>query len=86
MQIVDIFRANIVNVGADELIVEVTGDEDKIESLCNLLRSFGIKELARPRSYDFNVYGSGASTIAFADGLYAIDPGDGGLPFKLPAR
>jgi acetolactate synthase I/III small subunit len=47
MQIVDIFRANIVNVGAEELIVEVTGDEDKIESLCNLLRSFGIKELAR---------------------------------------
>ncbi len=47
MQIVDIFRANIVDVGVDSVTVEVTGDEDKIESLCNLLRSFGIKELAR---------------------------------------
>ncbi len=47
MQIVDIFRANIVNVTADLVTVEVTGDEEKIESLYNLLSGFGIKELAR---------------------------------------
>jgi acetolactate synthase-1/3 small subunit len=47
MQIVDIFRANIVDVGTDSVTVEVTGDEDKIDSLFNLLRGFGIKELAR---------------------------------------
>lgn len=47
IQIVDIFRANIVDVAADSLTVEVTGDEDKINSLANLLRGFGIKELSR---------------------------------------
>lgn len=47
MQIVDIFRANIVDVGSDSVTVEVTGDEDKIDSLSNLLRGFGISELAR---------------------------------------
>lgn len=47
MQIVDIFRANIVDVGSESVTVEVTGDEDKINSLLNLLRTFGIKELAR---------------------------------------
>jgi len=47
MQIVDIFRANIIDVAADSLTVEVTGDEDKIDSLFNLLRGFGIKELSR---------------------------------------
>ncbi|MFC2010853.1 acetolactate synthase small subunit [Chloroflexota bacterium] len=47
MQIVDIFRANIVDVSSDSVTVEVTGDEDKIDSLFNLLRGFGIKELAR---------------------------------------
>ena len=47
MQIVDIFRANIVDVGSDSVTVEVTGDEDKINSLLNLLRSFGVKELTR---------------------------------------
>jgi len=47
MQIVDIFRANIVDVAAESVTVEVTGDEDKISSLLNLLRDFGIKEVAR---------------------------------------
>ncbi len=47
IQIVDIFRANIVDVSADSLVVEVTGDEEKVDSLYSLLRKFGIKELAR---------------------------------------
>lgn len=47
IQIVDVFRANIVDVSIDSLMVEVTGDEDKINSLLELLRGFGIKEVAR---------------------------------------
>jgi acetolactate synthase-1/3 small subunit len=47
IQIVDIFRANIVDVAADSLIVEVTGDDDKLNSLFKLLSTFGIKEVAR---------------------------------------
>lgn len=47
IEIADIFRANIVDVASDSLIIEVTGDEDKIDSLFNLVRGFGIKELAR---------------------------------------
>jgi len=47
IQIVDIFRANIVDVASDSLTVEVTGDEDKLDSLLELLRSFGIKEISR---------------------------------------
>ncbi len=47
MQIVDIFRANIVDVAPESLTVEVTGDEEKVNSLFNLLRAFGIKEIAR---------------------------------------
>jgi len=47
IQIVDIFRANIVDVASDSVTVEVTGDENKINSLFELLRGFGIKEMAR---------------------------------------
>lgn len=47
LQIADIFRASVVDVASDSATVEVTGDEDKINSLVNLLSSFGIKELAR---------------------------------------
>lgn len=47
MQIVDIFRAKIVDVAADSLMIEVTGTEDKIDSLIQMLRRFGIKEMVR---------------------------------------
>jgi len=47
MQIVDIFRANIVDVAPGSLTVEVTGDEDKLDSLLGLLRDFGVKEVSR---------------------------------------
>ncbi len=47
IEIVDIFRANIVDVASDSVTIEVTGDEEKIDSLLNLLRGFGVKEIAR---------------------------------------
>jgi len=47
MQIVGIFRANIVDVAPGSVTVEVTGDEDKVDSLLSLLRDFGVKELSR---------------------------------------
>jgi acetolactate synthase-1/3 small subunit len=47
IEIADIFRANIVDVASDTLTIEITGDEDKIDSLLKLLRGFGIREIAR---------------------------------------
>lgn len=47
IEIVDIFRAKIVDVAPDSLTIEITGDEEKLESLLKLLRNFGIREIAR---------------------------------------
>jgi len=47
MQIVNIFRAKIIDVSARSMIIEVTGDEEKINAIVQLLRQFGIKEMAR---------------------------------------
>jgi len=47
IQIVNIFRANIVDVSHEALITAVTGDEDKIAAMINMLRPYGIKEIAR---------------------------------------
>jgi len=47
MQIVNIFRANIVDVSPGSVTVEVTGDEGKVNSLLGLLRDFGVKEVSR---------------------------------------
>lgn len=45
--IADIFRANIVDVAPESLIVELTGNQDKIEAFINLLSGYEILELAR---------------------------------------
>jgi acetolactate synthase I/III small subunit len=47
MQICDIFRAKIVNVAHDAVIIEMTGDEGKTAAFLGLLEPFGILELAR---------------------------------------
>ena len=47
IQIVEIFRANIVDVGHDSLIIEITGDEEKLESFVTLLKPFGVLEIMR---------------------------------------
>lgn len=47
MEIVDIFRAKIIDVSHKTMTVETTGDEDKLNALINLLKPFGIKEIAR---------------------------------------
>ena len=47
MQIVDIFRAKIVEVTANSVTIEVTGSEEKVYSLLDLVKPFGIKDISR---------------------------------------
>jgi acetolactate synthase-1/3 small subunit len=42
-----IFRAKIVDVCSDSMVVEITGTEDKVESLVELLKPIGIEEMVR---------------------------------------
>ncbi len=63
MQIVDVFRANIVDVAPDSLTIEVTGDEEKINSLAVLLRSFGIREMTKTGRIAMTRGGRGQSLV-----------------------
>jgi acetolactate synthase-1/3 small subunit len=47
VEIVDIFRAKIVDVGTDSIVVEATGTEDKIDAIVAMLKPYGLKELVR---------------------------------------
>lgn len=47
MQLAQVFRGRIVDVAAQSLIVEITGTEEKIESLLEVLRPYGVLEMAR---------------------------------------
>jgi len=47
MQLVEVYRSRIVDVTNDSLIIEITGDEDKINSFIEVMRPFGILEMVR---------------------------------------
>ena len=47
IEIANVFRANIVDVGKSSLTIEVTGTESKISGIEDLLRAYGIKEIIR---------------------------------------
>ncbi|HOW28051.1 MAG TPA: acetolactate synthase small subunit [Elusimicrobiota bacterium] len=47
IQICDVFRAKIVDVAHESVIIEATGDEEKIQALRDLLEPFGIREMCR---------------------------------------
>ncbi|PDM41862.1 acetolactate synthase small subunit [Parageobacillus toebii] len=45
--LIEPFRASIVDVSKDSLVIQVTGESEKVEALIELLRPYGIKEVAR---------------------------------------
>lgn len=47
LQIVEVYRARIADIAPTALVVEVTGTTDKVDSIIELLRPYGIKELVR---------------------------------------
>ncbi|MDR1195033.1 MAG: acetolactate synthase small subunit [Endomicrobium sp.] len=47
MQMVGIFRTRIIDISQDSIIVEVTGDEEKIEAFIRMVMPYGIKEVCR---------------------------------------
>jgi len=47
VQIADIFRAKVIHLSVDSLIIELTGDDEKVSAFLGLLDSFGVIELAR---------------------------------------
>lgn len=45
--IIEPFRASIVDIGKDSLVIQITGESDKIEAFIELIKPYGIKDLAR---------------------------------------
>jgi len=47
MELVDVFRAKVVDISPSTVTIEVTGDESKINAIIGMLQPFGIQEIAR---------------------------------------
>ncbi|GAE30185.1 acetolactate synthase small subunit [Halalkalibacter hemicellulosilyticus] len=52
--LVNTFRASTIDVGRESLTVQITGDHQKVEAFIDLIRPYGIKELARTGITAFN--------------------------------
>ncbi len=65
LEIAQVFRASVIDVAHDSLVLEVTGTEDKVEALYELLLPYGVKELVR------------TGRIAMTRGAAAQEPDDG---------
>jgi acetolactate synthase-1/3 small subunit len=72
IEIATLFRANIVDVSADSLIVEVTGTEDKIEKIYELLLPYGIREMVRTGRIAMS---RGAATAVSVNGAGKLSAG-----------
>jgi acetolactate synthase-1/3 small subunit len=47
LEAVNLFRARVVDVSTDALVIEVTGDSGKVQALLRVLEPYGIREIAR---------------------------------------
>lgn len=67
MQLVDIYRATVVDVDMESLIIQIVGTVDQIDSLIRLLENFGIQEMVRTGSVAMvrgNALSKSASVVA----------------------
>jgi acetolactate synthase I/III small subunit len=63
IQLVDAFRGRLVDVSPESLIIEITGTEDKIDGLVEMLRPYGVLEMARTGRVAMS-RGTGAAALA----------------------
>jgi acetolactate synthase-1/3 small subunit len=61
IELTNVFRARIIDVGATAMTVEITGPEDRVDSLLGLLKPYGIEELARTGRVAMVRSGNGSS-------------------------
>jgi acetolactate synthase-1/3 small subunit len=82
MQLVDVFRARVVDVAPDSLIIEVTGTDEKIDGLLEILRPFGVMEVAKTGRLAMSRGQSGRPTTSVSAPA-AVEPHDAAVSFSV---
>ena len=74
MQLCDVFRARVVDVTSESLVIEITGTEDKLDGLVEVLRPYGIIEMVR------------TGIVAMRRGPNAVNPDPPRVAAHVPAE
>lgn len=77
MDLVDVFRAKVVDVSPDSMMIEITGTEDKIDGLLHVLEGYGVREMVRTGRVAMRRGSKAAASAgAGADGVDAATASD----------
>src|SRR5438105_1800268 len=88
MQLVEVYRARVVDVSPESLVIETTGTEDKIDSLIEVLRPYGLIEMVRTGRVSLtrgsgNGDGKGGCAEGGEGASRATEPGFGAEPHLI---
>ncbi|HWB15686.1 MAG TPA: acetolactate synthase small subunit [Vicinamibacterales bacterium] len=83
MQLVDVFRARVVDVAPDSLIIEITGADEKIDGLLEILRPFGVLEVAKTGCLAMVRGASVRPASSATPGGSSADPVDAAVSFSV---
>jgi acetolactate synthase-1/3 small subunit len=76
LELASVFRARVVDVAPDSLTIEITGTEDKIDGLLEVLRPYGVLEMVRTGIVAMRRGKAASSVAAAVDGDVDISPED----------
>jgi acetolactate synthase-1/3 small subunit len=82
MQLVDVFRARVVDVAPASLIIEITGADEKIDGLLEILKPFGVLEVAKTGCLAMS-RGASTRTPSGAAGPAAADAEDAAVSYSV---
>jgi len=83
MQLADVFRARVVDVSADSLIVETTGTAEKVDRLLDVLRPYGVLEMVRTGRVALARGTRPAPTVSDRFAGYDSDTEDAGVSYSV---
>ena len=81
LELVNIFRVNVIDIGAESLTVEISGGRQKIDSFVELVRKFGIEEVIRTGRVATL---RGTLIAGEADGLFQSDTDQSSYTLPVP--
>ena len=83
LQLADVFRARVVDVAPDSLMIEITGTDEKIDGLLEVLRPFGLLEVAKTGCLAMSRGKTSRAVLESEQRTDADEPVDAGVSFSV---
>ena len=83
LELAGVFRGRVVDVAPESLIIEITGDEDKIDGLLEVLQPYGVLEMVRTGIVAMRRGSKCSSVVASGNSLNQSSADDDGVQYSV---